>query len=205
MTAIGVAQGVRDFATRRVNAMAIWHWIVFLTVGIAVVTPLLFLVLGSFSLAALPTEFSLAEMGFANYEEVWWDPDTYRVFSNTIIYTTGATAFGITLAAVLAWLVERTNIPGKIWIYAGVPMTLAMPGMLQAMAWVLLLSPRIGFLNRWSQALFGLESAPINIYSWEGMIFSEGLRVACGGQVLVNEEGADGQDLLAEDHAQVAQ
>jgi iron(III) transport system permease protein len=157
--------------------MGLWHWIVFITVCGAVITPLVFLVLGSFSLAELPTEFSLANMGFENYEEVWWDPDTYRVFNNTIIYTTGATAFGITIAAGLAWLVERTNIPGKIWIYAGVPMTLAIPGMLQAMAWVLLLSPRIGFINRWTQAAFGLENAPFNIYSLEGMIIIEGLRL----------------------------
>ena len=177
MTAIEVAQGVRKFATRGVNAMTLWHWFVFLSVGSLVLTPLVFLVLGSFSLADLPTQFSLSNMGLENYEEVWLDPDTYTVFSNTIIYTTGATAFGITLAATLAWLVERTNIPGKLWIYAGVPMTLAMPGMLQAMAWVLLLSPRIGFLNRWSQSLFGLESAPINIYSLGGMIFIEGLRL----------------------------
>ncbi|MEE8284453.1 MAG: iron ABC transporter permease [Alphaproteobacteria bacterium] len=177
MTAVGVAQGMREFATRRVTAMSLWHWLVFLVVGAAVLTPLVFLVLGSFSLAELPTDFSLSNLGFQNYEEVWWDPSTYQVLNNTVIYTTGATAFGITLAAALAWLVERTNVPGKIWIYAGVPMTLAMPGMLQAMAWVLLLSPRIGFLNRWSQALFGLESAPINIYSLEGMIFIEGLRL----------------------------
>ena len=177
MTSIGVTQGVRDYATRRFTAMGLWHWIVFITVCFAVVTPLLFLVLGSFSMAELPTEFSLSNMGFENYEEVWWDPDTYKVLNNTVIYTTGATAFGITVAAALAWLVERTNIPGKLWIYAGVPMTLAMPGMLQAMAWVLLLSPRIGFLNRWSQAIFGLESAPLNIYSLEGMIFIEGLRL----------------------------
>ena len=177
MTAVSVAQGMREFASRRVSAMSLWHWFVFLVVGGFVMTPLVFLVLGSFSLAELPTDISLSNLGFANYEEVWWDPDTYRVLNNTVIYTTGATAFGITLAAVLAWLVERTNIPGKIWIYAGVPMTLAMPGMLQAMAWVLLLSPRIGFLNRWAQALLGLESAPINIYSLEGMIFIEGLRL----------------------------
>ncbi|MFB3055505.1 MAG: ABC transporter permease [Alphaproteobacteria bacterium] len=177
MTAVSVAQGMREFASRRITAMSIWHWFVFLVVCSAVLTPLIFLVLGSFSLAELPTDFSLSNLGFQNYEEVWWDPSTYQVLNNTVIYTTGATAFGITLAAVLAWLVERTNIPGKIWIYAGVPMTLAMPGMLQAMAWVLLLSPRIGFLNRWSQALFGLESAPINIYSLEGMIFIEGLRL----------------------------
>ena len=37
-----------------------------------------------------------------------------------------------------ARLVERTNMPGKIWIYAGIPMTLAMPGLIQAMARVLL-------------------------------------------------------------------
>jgi iron(III) transport system permease protein len=177
MTSIGVAGGVREFATRRFSAMSLWHWIVFLTVCGAVVTPLVFLVLGSFSLADLPTEFTLANMGFENYEEVWWDPDTYRVFNNTVIYTTGATAVGITLAAGLAWLVERTNIPGKIWIYAGIPMTLAIPGMLQAMAWVLLLSPRIGFINRWIQGAFGLETAPFNIYSLEGMIIIEGLRL----------------------------
>ena len=177
MTAIGVGQGMRDFAMRRITALTVWHWIVFLTVGAAVMTPLIFLVLGSFSLAELPTDISLSNLGFENYEEVWWDPDTYKVLNNTVIYTTGATAFGITGAAVLAWLVERTNIPGKLWIYAGVPMTLAMPGMLQAMAWVLLLSPRIGFLNRWSQSLFGLEQAPLNIYSLEGMIFIEGLRL----------------------------
>ena len=177
MTAMGVAQGVRNFATHRISAMSLWHWFIFLTVSGAVLTPLFFLVLGSFSLADLPTEFSFSQLGFDNYEEVWFDPDTYRVFNNTVIYTTGATAFGITLAAVLAWLVERTNIPGKIWIYAGIPMTLAIPGMLQAMAWVLLMSPRIGFINKWLQALFGLETAPFNIYSLEGMIIIEGLRL----------------------------
>ena len=146
-------------------------------VGVFVVTPFLFLVLGSFSTASLPTDFTFAKMGLENYEEVWFDPNTYSVFYNTFVYVTGATAVGITLAASLAWLVERTNMPGKIWIYAGVPMTLAMPGMLQAMAWVLLLSPRIGFLNRWAMSVFGLESAPIDVYSIGGMIFIEGLRL----------------------------
>ena len=105
---------------------------------------------------------------------MWFDPDTYLVFYNTLIYVTGATAFGISVAAGLAWLVERTDIPGKLWIYAGVPMTLAMPGMLQAMAYVLLLSPRIGYLNEFL-GVFGL--GPINIYSLGGMIFIEGLRL----------------------------
>ncbi len=174
MTAMDMAGGLRRAAFSRFSGFVWWHWVIFLTVGLAVVTPLAFLILGSFSTASLPTEFTLSELNLSNYEEVWFDPDTYTVFSNTIIYVTGATAVGISLAASLAWLVERTNIPGKLWIYAGVPMTLAMPGMLQAMAYVLLLSPRIGFLNKWMEPL-GL--GPINIYSLGGMIFIEGLRL----------------------------
>ena len=56
-------------------------------------------------------------------------------------------------------------------------MTLAMPGMLQAMAWVLLASPRIGFINKGLMDLFGLSSPPFNIYTLQGMIFIEGLRM----------------------------
>ncbi len=162
---------------RKIRASSVWQFSVFVVVFFAVVTPLLFLILGSFSQANLPADFSIFNLGLANYRKVWGDPATYGVFWNTLVFAGGSTAFGITVAAGLAWLVERTNIPGKIWIYAGVPMTLAMPGMLQSMAWVLLASPRIGFINKAAMGMFDLSSAPFNIYSMTGMIFIEGLRV----------------------------
>ncbi|HET7679203.1 MAG TPA: iron ABC transporter permease [Xanthobacteraceae bacterium] len=161
----------------RITASSLWELAVFVAVLLAVVTPLLFLVLGSFSQARLPAEFSFARLGLSNYIKVWGDPATYAVMSNTLWFALGSTAYGILVAAALAWLVERTNIPGKIWIYAGVPMTLAMPGMLQAMAWVLLASPRIGFINKGLMDAFGLSSPPFNIYTLPGMIFIEGLRM----------------------------
>ena len=117
-----------------ISSEAVWQNTVFLVVGIFVLVPFAFLVLGSFSTARLPTEFDLGQMSLRNYETVWLDPGTYHLFYNTIVYVGGSTAFGICLAAVLAWLVERTNLPGKIWLYAGIPMTLAVPGLLQAMA-----------------------------------------------------------------------
>src|SRR6185312_3990092 len=67
--------------------------------------------------------------------------------------------------------------PVKTLIYAGVPLCLAIPGMLQSMAYVLLLSPKIGFLNKLAVAAFGLDAAPINIYSLWGMAFVEGMRL----------------------------
>ena len=160
----------------RIRSATIWHFLVFVIVFIAVVTPLLFLVLGSFSPARMPSDFSLSTLSVANYVKVWSDPGTRATFSNTLWFAGGSTLVGLVIASSLAWLVERTNIPGKIWIYAGVPMTLAMPGMLQSMAWVLLASPRIGFINKAAMGVFGLSEAPINIYSMGGMIFIEGLR-----------------------------
>lgn len=151
-----------------------FHWLVFGLLSFAVLSPVAFLILGSFSTARLPTEFDITKLNLDNYRAVWLDGAIYKVFLDTFVYVTGATAVGITLAAILAWLAERTDISGKIWIYAGVPLTLAMPGMLQAMAYVLLLSPRIGFLNK---AIEPLGLGPINIYSMGGMVFIEGLRL----------------------------
>jgi len=160
----------------RIRAASLWQLALFLLVLVLVATPLLFLVLGSFSRARLPSEFSFATLTFANYIKVWSDPGTYSVFSNTLIFATGSVMVGISIAASLAWLVERTDLPLKSIVYGGVPMTLAMPGMLQAMAWVLLLSPRIGFINKAIMSMLGLTSAPLNIYGLGGMIFIEGLR-----------------------------
>lgn len=156
--------------------MPSWHFAVFALVVLLVATPLTFLVLGSFSTARLPSEFSFSTLSFVNYIKVWTDPGTYSVFSNTVVYAVGSTLCGIVMAAGLAWLVERTDLPFKSLVYAGVPMTLVMPGMLQAMAWVLLASPRIGFINVALMHLFGLSKPPFNVYSLSGMIFIEGLR-----------------------------
>jgi iron(III) transport system permease protein len=160
--------------TLRLN---LWQHGIFLLVFFLVLAPLTFLVLGSFSTARLPGDFSLDTLGLVNYIKVYADPGTIDLFINTIIYVGGSAALGLVLAVALAWLVERTNMPGKLFLYAGVPTTLAMPGMLQAMAWVLLFSPRIGFVNAWMKDIFGPGAPVINVYTLEGMIFLEGLRL----------------------------
>jgi iron(III) transport system permease protein len=160
----------------RERPSAVWETAVFLIVLVAVLGPILFLVLGSFSAARLPSEFTLSMLTLRNYIKVWSDPSTYEILSDTLLFAGGSTLFGLVFAASLAWLSERTDMPGRIWIYAGLPMTLAMPGMLQAMAWTLLVSPRVGFINKGLMAALGLQSAPFNINSLPGMIFVEGLR-----------------------------
>src|SRR5246127_504069 len=67
-----------------------WQYSVFLLVLLLVSCPLFFLILGSFSTARLPTDFSLATMGWVNYLKVYTDPDTYALLGNTVIYVAGS-------------------------------------------------------------------------------------------------------------------
>jgi ABC-type glycerol-3-phosphate transport system permease component len=96
VTAIGAVSTFRSYASSKVSALSIWHWTIFVFVAFFVLTPFFFLIIGSFSQASLPTDFSFSEMGWDNYLDVWSDPSTYAVFQNTFYYVTGATAFGIT-------------------------------------------------------------------------------------------------------------
>jgi iron(III) transport system permease protein len=155
----------------------LFEWSVFGLVAVAVMIPVLFLIVGSFSLARLPTQFSLSEMGFDNYVEVWVRQNTASVLWNTVWYVAGSTTLGVGCAVILAWLVERTDIPGRLWIFAAIPLSLAVPGILQAIAWVLLLSPRAGFLNQFWMQLTGTRTPLLDIYSLWGMIVVEGLRL----------------------------
>lgn len=165
------------FVGSHATGRAVWQNFVLLFVAVFVSAPIVFLILGSFSTARLPTEFDLSKLSWINYLEVWFRQDIQGVAYNTLIYVSGSTVVGVGFAALLAWLVERTNMPGKLWVYAGVPLTLAVPGLLQAMAWILLLSPRSGFLTRWTMDLMETREPLVNIYSLGGMIFVEGLRL----------------------------
>ncbi|HLY67948.1 MAG TPA: hypothetical protein VKU60_20585, partial [Chloroflexota bacterium] len=170
---------------RRLNAGQLTCWAALLAVGFFVLIPVAMLVLGSFSGARLPSDFTLSTITVQNYVSVYTSPLTYRVMANTVIYVAAALALGLSLSFFFAWLVARTDMPYKGLAYAGLPLALVMPGMLEAMVWVLLFSPRIGFVNRILQGLFGLSGAPLNVYSLPAMAILEGLRMVPTGFLLL--------------------
>src|SRR5215813_5115885 len=46
---------------------------------------------------------------------------------------------------------------------------------LRTIAWILLLSPRIGLVNQWAAQLFGLDRPLVSLYSIPGMAFIQGV------------------------------
>ena len=120
-----------------------------------------------------------------------WTLDNYAtalgmdLFYDALVTTIGIAGVGtfitVAIAVLFAWLIERTDMPCRnlAWTLILVPM--AVPGVLFALGWTLLLSPTIGVINAFIRdfvSIFGVEivKGPINIYSVGGLIFLDGIR-----------------------------
>lgn len=113
-----------------------------------------------------------------NYVTIFGDPFVYRVLIDTAIFSLSTTIFALGFGLPIAWLAERTTIPGKMFIYSIMTLGLLIPGIYTAMGWTFIAHPRIGFVNRWLVDFFGFERGPINIASPIGMGFVQGLSLA---------------------------
>lgn len=124
---------------------------------------------GSFT---APGDFTLD-----NYARAYTSGQTYRVMFATGVFAISTTVISVTVAAVFAWLVERTDMPLRNMAWVLMLLPLATPGILGAISWTLLLSPRSGTLNEWIRAglsAIGIrmgEEGPFNINTMAGMIF----------------------------------
>src|SRR5579885_1764176 len=111
----------------------------------------------------------------AHYRAIFLDPFTYRVLANTLVFSAITLAVSLVLAVPMAWLVERTDFPGKRVVFTLLTVALLIPGFSVALGWLFLLSPRIGLINLALQSLFGLSDAPFNISTLPGMGIVQGL------------------------------
>ena len=112
-----------------------------------------------------------------NYVEILGEPFVLKVFWNTVIFTLSTTFTALAIGLPIAWLTERTSIPGKGLVYTIMTLGLLIPGIYTAMGWTFIAHVRIGFLNRWLIDLFGLTEGPINIATPVGMGFVQGLNL----------------------------
>jgi len=132
------------------------------------VLPLFMLLLGSFQMEVAPREFVTT---LKNYQNAYASQYTYSTFKNSVIFASGSAGLSFLFGTVLAWLVERTNTPLRVVFIPIAVVPLILPGVLESIAWIFLLSPKFGYINVALMSLFGLESAPFNVFSLPGMIW----------------------------------
>src|SRR3990172_9358739 len=173
--AIELSRSLRMSRRRVLKIRYPWATLLLIFLILFTMAPLLTLILGSFSNSTEIGEFK--DFGLQNYARAYLRQSTLVILGNTLGLTVGSVLLGVTLAVAMAWLVERTNSPCKEIMYAAIPITLAIPGVLHAISWIFLFSPRMGYVNRWLMNAFDLSAAPFNTYTLQGMIILEALRV----------------------------
>ncbi len=115
-----------------------------------------------------------------NFAEVYADVGTYEVLGNTMLFALGSVAVALLFAVPLSWLLMRTDIPLKKTFYVLLTVGILIPVFLRTIAWILLLSPRIGLLNQWLVEIFSLDGPPLNLYNITGMAFIQGVSFVPG-------------------------
>jgi iron(III) transport system permease protein len=117
------------------------------------------------------------QLTIANFAALASDATLRRPFLVAIGMALGVGALSCAIATPLAWLVSRTDLPGRRLVRALVTASFVTPPFLGAIAWEILAAPNSGLLNVWWRAATGAEQydALFNIYTFTGLVFA----IAC--------------------------
>src|SRR5262245_17104411 len=107
-----------------------------------------------------------------NFKSLVTDPAMRRSFLLAVVMAAAVGLVSCAVATPMAWLVARTDLPGRNVVRALVTASFVTPPFLGAIAWELLAAPNSGLINQLYRWLFGLDadSYLFNIYSFEGLI-----------------------------------
>ncbi|MFL5253380.1 MAG: ABC transporter permease [Rhodopila sp.] len=112
--------------------------------------------------------FTLSNIAALSDPSLFLDP-----FITTFGIALGVAGLACVLAVPLAWLVARTDVPGRRLLRFLVMVSFITPPFLGAVAWVLLAAPNSGLVNQYYRWITGAGpfDSLVNIFSTEGIIF----------------------------------
>ncbi|WP_283134844.1 ABC transporter permease [Rhizohabitans arisaemae] len=127
----------------------------------------------------LPFGTPTSAWGLGNYTELWsLTGGLGATLRATAVYVLGATAVSCVIAWPAAWLVVRTDLPGRGLVYALMLIPLIIPPIVHAQSWTLMLAPKTGLLNQMLRALpfVGGDSGPIDPFDFAAFTVLQGLQ-----------------------------
>jgi iron(III) transport system permease protein len=143
---------------------------------ILILPPTLYLIVTSFYTTKPDGSFDTLTLRY--YQRLFTDPHFGSSLWNTAVYAAGSSVVAIVLGVVQALIVERTNTPGRRYVFLVAVISLGIPHVLYVVAWLLLLG-RTGPVNSLIEQIFGGDGTPaLNVYSMWGMILIEGVGFA---------------------------
>ena len=88
------------------------------------------------------------ELTLASFRDAYSAIGLGEMALNSFLFTLGTTPIAVGIGTALAYLVLRTDLPGRRAVGALTLVHLLVPGVLYTISWIFLASPRTGLLNR---------------------------------------------------------
>ncbi|MGO3742706.1 ABC transporter permease [Kerstersia sp.] len=144
--------------------------IVVLLTALAIYVPLSLIIIQSF----LSEPFFSPDKYFSleAFHFIFDDPDFYDALTNGFIMAFGLAAIAIPLGGILAFLMARTDLPGRTWIEPLILVPIFVSPMVLGFGYIVSAGP-VGFFSVWTQDLIGF--VPWNIYSFSSIVIIAGL------------------------------
>ncbi|WP_217169362.1 iron ABC transporter permease [Streptomyces sp. AC512_CC834] len=137
-----------------------------------VLFPLGMLVYSSLKDSELKLPFQVAGYTLDNFVEIFSSERLLEVALNSLIFVVGTVAVALVVSVSLAYLFERTDIPGRRFLAPSTLAPMAVPATVMAVAWVLAANPANGPIALAIERTLGYS---IDIYSLPGMILVAGI------------------------------
>jgi iron(III) transport system permease protein len=112
------------------------------------------------------------ELGLDAYRFIFDDPDFVLAFRNGMILAGGLAVIAVPLGGMLAFLMIRTDLPGRGWIAPLLLVPIFVSPMVMGFGYVVSMGP-VGFYSTWAKQLLGF--IPWNIYSFTSIVVIAGL------------------------------
>jgi len=151
-----------------IEAPAVACTVVLLGVAFCVVYPLLLVVLESFQVAPPGQP---ARYGLDGWRAAFAEPLLRAALLNTFKVTLARQVVSLALAVLIAWLIARTDLPGRNWIEFAFWAAFFLPTLTVTLSWILLLDPDYGLINTGLAKLPVIGKGPFDIYSFWGIVW----------------------------------
>lgn len=143
--------------------------IVAVVVIAAVAAPLLYLFVGSLHLDT--TSRVNAPLTLQNWLTVYASDKYVGPLWTTIALSTLVTVLSVGLGGLLAWILERTDVPLTRFLSFVLPMPIMISPLITSLAWIALLAPQAGFINAHVRGMIPAVNPLFDIFSFTGIVF----------------------------------
>ncbi len=124
------------------------------------------------SLLSSPFFMPGAKIGLEAFAFIFADPDFWDATRNTLTIAVGMSLIAIPLGAVLAFIMVRTDLPGRRWLETPLLIPIFVSPVVLGFGYVVALGP-VGFFSVWFESVFG--GVFWNIYSMPAIVLIAGL------------------------------